>query len=712
MDAVRRLASLARARARGDRNSGCASRSARMQVAVPAAVRGPGVRRRCSTLLQREVNVQRVEVGGVRRRPGARSGPSPISGRSASGTARRRPRRPPRPPGSTPTRSGRSRRAGRQWSRWTAAIRVSARGCGGEREVTSDWLVQSDGPVRGRARPGPDRRAPARRGWRGRWSIGSSGCGKDAGLRLHHPDRALRSTAPPELLARRAGARGVHPGRDPRPAAGGRITGRPPRTCEQQVDARRSRGDAIGIQRHDDVRPTRPAHRGTDRGMNKKQLTYFEKRLLEERARVMKELGYYDESVQRRRCRASDGDLSSYSFHMADQGTDAMEREKQFLFASQEGRYLWHVNQALSRLYNTPGEVRHVRAAAEAEITFERLDALPHARLCIELQGKGRGCQAPLSGGCSSARAARACSCSTRSPSSSPRPTSCGPPASRWSGEWFQLRLVYNQGAAFGLHLGPYSRWIFLGLAVGGRRACSTRMSATAAAGDRFRQLALGLVAGGAAGNLIDRIRSAPRRGGLPRLRDRQPPLADVQRRRHRRELRGRGARHLALDRGQPPAPPRSRVGPADGRPDGPAPRASRSSRTRTERLDRFLADQLQLSRTQAARLVADKRRARGRRGGARLAHSSSAATRSRSTLPDDEPPRHLLPADIPLTIVFEDEHLARHRQAGGAGGAPGPRPLGRHPRQRAGGARHHALGRGGGPARASCTGSTATPRA
>ena len=30
--------------------------------------------------------------------------------------------------------------------------------------------------------------------------------------------------------------------------------------------------------------------------MNKKQLTHLEKRLLEERARVMKELGYYDES--------------------------------------------------------------------------------------------------------------------------------------------------------------------------------------------------------------------------------------------------------------------------------------------------------------------------------------------------------------------------------------------------------------------------------
>jgi signal peptidase II len=75
-------------------------------------------------------------------------------------------------------------------------------------------------------------------------------------------------------------------------------------------------------------------------------------------------------------------------------------------------------------------------------------------------------------------------------------------------GEWFQLRLVYNPGAAFGLHLGPYSRWIFLALALGAVVLLS-RMSAAAALGDRFRQLALGLVAGGAAGNLVDRIRSA-----------------------------------------------------------------------------------------------------------------------------------------------------------------------------------------------------------
>jgi RNA polymerase-binding transcription factor DksA len=100
----------------------------------------------------------------------------------------------------------------------------------------------------------------------------------------------------------------------------------------------------------------------------------------------MKELGYYDESFNTT-LQGSDGDLSSYSFHMADQGTDTMEREKQFLFASQEGRYLWHVNQALRRLYGDPDAFGKCHQCG-ADIGFERLDALPHARLCIACKEK------------------------------------------------------------------------------------------------------------------------------------------------------------------------------------------------------------------------------------------------------------------------------------------------------------------------------------
>jgi len=114
------------------------------------------------------------------------------------------------------------------------------------------------------------------------------------------------------------------------------------------------------------------------KAMPKKQLQHFEKRLLEERRRAVKELGHYGESSQ-----DNDGDLSSYSFHMADQGTDAMEREKAFLFASQEGRFLWHIDEALRRLYRSPETFGKCHNCGN-EIAFERLDALPHARYCIQ----------------------------------------------------------------------------------------------------------------------------------------------------------------------------------------------------------------------------------------------------------------------------------------------------------------------------------------
>jgi DnaK suppressor protein len=115
--------------------------------------------------------------------------------------------------------------------------------------------------------------------------------------------------------------------------------------------------------------------------MPKKQLQHFEKRLLEERRRVLKELGHH-EDMMTQTSQDSDGDLSSYSFHMADQGTDAMEREKAFLFASQEGRFLWHIDQALRRIYQAPESYGKCQSCGE-EIDFDRLDALPHARLCF-----------------------------------------------------------------------------------------------------------------------------------------------------------------------------------------------------------------------------------------------------------------------------------------------------------------------------------------
>jgi signal peptidase II len=74
-------------------------------------------------------------------------------------------------------------------------------------------------------------------------------------------------------------------------------------------------------------------------------------------------------------------------------------------------------------------------------------------------------------------------------------------------GDYVRLTLVYNPGAAFGLHLGPQSRWIFTALtliALG----ILWRLYRTTSRGDIPRVLALALVCAGALGNLIDRLRS------------------------------------------------------------------------------------------------------------------------------------------------------------------------------------------------------------
>lgn len=74
-------------------------------------------------------------------------------------------------------------------------------------------------------------------------------------------------------------------------------------------------------------------------------------------------------------------------------------------------------------------------------------------------------------------------------------------------GAYVRLTLVYNPGAAFGLHLGENSRWIFMALTVGALFVLA-RLYRSTRDDEWARTVALGLVCAGAIGNLIDRIRS------------------------------------------------------------------------------------------------------------------------------------------------------------------------------------------------------------
>ena len=112
-----------------------------------------------------------------------------------------------------------------------------------------------------------------------------------------------------------------------------------------------------------------------------KALKHFEKRLLEERRLVLRELGVLAE-VMGATEEARTGELSSYRFHMADTGTETMEQEQTMLMASKEGRLLQHIDEALRHLYKTP-ETFGVCERCGRLIGFDRLDAIPHTRLCI-----------------------------------------------------------------------------------------------------------------------------------------------------------------------------------------------------------------------------------------------------------------------------------------------------------------------------------------
>lgn len=139
------------------------------------------------------------------------------------------------------------------------------------------------------------------------------------------------------------------------------------------------------------ARPSAPAAakaaltRKGDERLSPDDLKHFETRLLAERMRVMREMGHLESTVLKVNPRDSAGELSGYSFHMADAGTDSMEREKAFDIASKEGRLLMEIDDALRRLY---GGTYGICEASGKPISRARLEALPWARLSLEEQEK------------------------------------------------------------------------------------------------------------------------------------------------------------------------------------------------------------------------------------------------------------------------------------------------------------------------------------
>ena len=119
--------------------------------------------------------------------------------------------------------------------------------------------------------------------------------------------------------------------------------------------------------------------------MRKRDLEKFEKQLRARREELVKDMESFKDLSLSKTTRDATGDHSSYSFHMADQGTDASEREKAFMLASKTGRLLYHIDEALRRIKdNTYGKCMK----CGKQISVARLQAVPHARYCIDCKSR------------------------------------------------------------------------------------------------------------------------------------------------------------------------------------------------------------------------------------------------------------------------------------------------------------------------------------
>ena len=74
-------------------------------------------------------------------------------------------------------------------------------------------------------------------------------------------------------------------------------------------------------------------------------------------------------------------------------------------------------------------------------------------------------------------------------------------------GDYLRLTFIYNPGAAFGIHVGEYSRVVFFTLSMVALIALIW-MYWTTPHHDRLRLSSIALICAGALGNLIDRVRS------------------------------------------------------------------------------------------------------------------------------------------------------------------------------------------------------------
>lgn len=115
------------------------------------------------------------------------------------------------------------------------------------------------------------------------------------------------------------------------------------------------------------------------------ELEYFRDIIIKKRDEAENELNTLQDTL--RESMENSSDESAYSFHMADAGTDAQEREKTYMLFNRTKKFIRYLDDALQRIDNKTYGVCKVTGK---KIAKGRLEAVPHTQLSIEAKLKRR----------------------------------------------------------------------------------------------------------------------------------------------------------------------------------------------------------------------------------------------------------------------------------------------------------------------------------
>ncbi|MCK9425482.1 MAG: conjugal transfer protein TraR [Ignavibacteriaceae bacterium] len=150
------------------------------------------------------------------------------------------------------------------------------------------------------------------------------------------------------------------------------------------------------VKKHNKVREIieekKPVHKAI-KGYSKKDLDHFRKVILDKQKEIREQLQNLQEQMKDPTTGEYINENSPYSLHMAEQGTDAMEREKTFLYYQRENKFLSYLDDALKRVdAGTYGvclecieEPKHLCPTCPL-IPVARLEAVPHSQQCVQIK--------------------------------------------------------------------------------------------------------------------------------------------------------------------------------------------------------------------------------------------------------------------------------------------------------------------------------------